>query len=71
MERKGILYESGKEELRNFLFQLQQLEREGISLGDLPNEVWEKYTESVEANDKEKLTNVRKQLSDLIKTRQC
>ena len=63
-----ITYQSTKEGLINQLFQLQQLQEEGVSTGALAEETEQRLFDLIETSDKEKLLELRDELN-LIATR--
>ena len=62
-----IIYESSKEELENLLFQVQQLEDEGINMSSLPDEIFEHIKEIIEEEDQDKLSDLRDELKDITR----
>jgi len=63
-KEKGIIYDS-KEGLINQAFRFQRLEEEGISTGSLREENWKKLIQSIEADDRRKLGQLRQELKEL------
>jgi hypothetical protein len=66
MERNnGIIYSSAREGLMNQLSRCQRLQQEGISTGSLQEETFNKLIELAEMDDKERLGQLRKELTEL------
>lgn len=61
-KKETIIYESSRSALLNNLAQLQRLQEEGIKVGTLLEETWDRVVELTERRDEKKLTELRKEL---------
>jgi hypothetical protein len=57
------IYNSGKENIKNTLFQIERLEEEGFDLSELSEEMFEDWRDAIELEDEEKLGELRKELN--------
>ncbi len=62
-KRNTVIYEASREQLLNNLAQLQRLQEEGIHVGKLPEENWDKIVELIENRDEERLAELRHDLA--------
>lgn len=59
------IYNATREHLCNSLSQLQRLQEEGVSVGSLPEEMWQRIVDLIELEDNEKLAEVREELKNI------
>lgn len=62
-KRNTIVYEASREQLLNNLAQLQRLQEEGVHVGNLPGETWDRIVELIENRDEERLAELRHDLA--------
>jgi hypothetical protein len=63
-----IIYDSTRSELENFLFKLERLEEQGISVGQMPDAVFKRLIEIIDRDDERKLGKLREELKTLCPT---
>ena len=51
----------------NNLFEIQRLQEEGIHVGNLPEQTWDRVVELIENRDQKKLTKLRQELARIAK----
>ena len=64
-----IYHDQTREQLMQSLENLQRLQQEGVNVGSLPEEMWNRIVEFIEEDDKEELENLRNELNILIQPR--
>lgn len=64
--KSTLIYDSTREQLCNNLAQLQRLQEEGIHVGNLPQEDWNRLVELIENRDEKRLDKLREELHDKI-----
>lgn len=60
-----VIYDSRRSELENFLFKLDVLQHQGISVGQMPDVVFNRLVELIERQDKKKLEVVERKLQEI------
>ena len=63
-----IIYDSRRSELENFLFKLTILEEQGVSVGQMPDAVFNRLKEVIENDDRRKLEVVERKLYSICQT---
>ena len=63
-----IIYDSRRSELENFLFKLTILEEQGVSVGQMPDAVFDRLKEVIENDDRRKLEVVERKLYSICQT---
>ena len=64
MVERGVIYDSVLDHLISQLAQYQRLQEEGINVGSMPEQTWNRILNVIEARDNVKLDNLRKELKE-------
>ena len=62
---REIIYDNTRSELENFLFQLGRLEEQGYNLGQMPDVVFQRLIDLIDAEKEIQLQEVRGEIKEL------